>query len=41
MIRLLIAQFKQQKINLNAETSTYINNLVVKEYMNEFNGGGA
>jgi type I restriction enzyme R subunit len=41
MIRLLIAQFTQQKIVLNAETSTYINNLVVKEYMNEFNGGGA
>ena len=41
MIRLLIAQFTQQKIKLNAETSTYINNLVVKEYMNEFNGGGA
>jgi type I restriction enzyme R subunit len=41
MIRLLIAQFTQQKIDLNAETSTYINNLVVKEYMNEFNGGGA
>lgn len=38
MIRLLIAQFKQQKIVLNAETSNYINNLVVKEYMNEFNG---
>ena len=41
MIRLLIAQFTQQKIKLNAETSTYINNLVVKEYMHEFNGGGA
>jgi type I restriction enzyme R subunit len=41
MIRLLIAQFTQQKIVLNAETSTYINNLVVKEYMNEFNGGEA
>ena len=41
MIRLLIAQFTQQKIKLNAETSTYINNLVVKEYMSEFNGSGA
>ena len=38
MVRLLIRQFTQQKIDLNAETSNYINNLVVKEYMNEFNG---
>ena len=38
MVRLLIGQFTQQKIDLNAETSNYINNLVVKEYMNEFNG---
>jgi type I restriction enzyme R subunit len=41
MIRLLIARFAQQKIKLNAETSTYINNLIVKEYMDEFNGAGA
>jgi len=41
MIRLLIARFAQQKIKLNAETSTYINNLIVKEYMDEFNGVGA
>ena len=41
MVRLLIAQFTQQKIGLNAETSTYINNLVVKEYINELNGVGA
>jgi len=41
MIRLLIAQFTQQKIKLNAATSTYINNLIVKEYMNEFNGVGS
>jgi type I restriction enzyme R subunit len=38
MVRLLIGQFTEQKIELNAETSNYINNLVVKEYMNEFNG---
>jgi type I restriction enzyme R subunit len=38
MVRLLIGQFTEQKIDLNAETSNYINNLVVKEYMNEFNG---
>ncbi len=41
VIRFLTAQFRQQKIKLNAETLTYINNLVVKEYMNEFNGFGA
>jgi len=34
----LIQQFNLQKIALNAETSRYINDLVVREYMNEFNG---
>ena len=39
MMPLVINQFKnQQNINLNAEASKYINQLVVKEYMNEFNG---
>lgn len=34
MIRLLIDQFKnQQKIDINAEMSKYINNLIVKEYI--------
>jgi type I restriction enzyme R subunit len=35
---LVIDQFKnQQKINLDTESSKYINALVVKEYMSEFN----
>ena len=39
MMPLVIDQFKnQQKINLNPEASKYINQLVVKEYMNEYNG---
>jgi type I restriction enzyme R subunit len=38
MKRLLKAQFRQQNIDLDVETSRYINNLVVMEYMNEFNG---
>jgi type I restriction enzyme R subunit len=38
MMRLLIRQFNLQKINLNVETSRYINHLIVKEYLNEFNG---
>ncbi|MDB9375201.1 type I restriction endonuclease subunit R [Nodularia sphaerocarpa] len=38
MIRLLIDQFKnQQKIDINAEMSKYINNLIVKEYISEYN----
>lgn len=42
MIRLLIDQFKnQQKIDINAEMSKYINNLIVKEYINEYNGATA
>ena len=40
MTRLLISQFKLHNIKLNAETSRYINHLVVKEYLNEFNGLG-
>jgi type I restriction enzyme R subunit len=40
MMPLVIDQFKtQQKINLNPETSRYINQLVVAEYMNEFASG--
>ncbi|MDO9050641.1 MAG: type I restriction endonuclease [Methylotenera sp.] len=40
MMPLVIDQFKtQQKINLNPETSRYINQLVVAEYMNEFSSG--
>lgn len=39
MMRLVIDQFKNKnKINLNAESSKYINNLVVTEYINEFYG---
>ena len=42
MIRLIIDQFKTKKgISLNAEDSKFINNLVVKEYLNEFNGSAA
>lgn len=40
MMPLVIDQFKtQQKINLNPDTSRYINQLVVAEYMNEFASG--
>lgn len=39
MMRLVINQFKNNNhINLNAESSKYINNLVVNEYINEFYG---
>lgn len=39
MMRLVIDRFKNKNnINLNAESSKYINNLVVNEYMNEFYG---
>ena len=39
MMRLVIEQFmKKNKIKLNADTSKYINNLVVSEYINEFYG---
>jgi type I restriction enzyme R subunit len=39
MMRLVIDQFKNKsKFNLNAESSKYINNLVVNEYMDEFYG---
>lgn len=38
MKRLLKAQFREHNIDLDVETSRYINNLVVMEYMNEFNG---
>jgi hypothetical protein len=31
----------QQKIDINAEMSKYINNLIVKEYINEYNGATA
>ena len=37
---LVIDQFKtKQNIKLDADASKYINNLVVQEYMNEFNNG--
>lgn len=40
MMPLVIDHFKkQQSINLDPEASRYINGLVVKEYMNEFNHG--
>ena len=39
MMKLVINQFHNQcKIKLNADSSKYINNLVVKEYLNEFYG---
>ena len=39
MMKLVINQFhNESKIKLNAESSKYINNLVVQEYMNEFYG---
>jgi type I restriction enzyme, R subunit len=42
MVRLLIDEFEnRQKISLNAPISRYINSLIVKEYMNEFNGVSA
>lgn len=41
MLPIVIKQFRDlQKINLNADTSRYINDLVVQEYMNEFNNTG-
>ena len=39
MMPTVINQFKiKEKININAESAKYINQLVVKEYMNEYNG---
>jgi type I restriction enzyme, R subunit len=39
MVRLLIDEFdRRQNIGLNAPVSKYIGGLIVKEYMNEFNG---
>jgi type I restriction enzyme R subunit len=39
MIKLVIKAFmKKEKLPLSAEAAKYINGLVVKEYMNEFNG---
>lgn len=39
MVKMVIEEFmKKQKLSLNAEAVKYINGLVVKEYMNEFNG---
>ena len=39
MMSNIITRFqKEQKINLNSETTQYINGLVVTEYLNEFNG---
>ena len=39
MMKLVVFQFQNEsKIKLNADSSKYINNLVVKEYTNEFYG---
>ena len=39
MVKLVVEQFKnKRKINLNADTSKFINKLVVNEYVNEFKG---
>jgi type I restriction enzyme R subunit len=37
--RKVIKQFKDQNINLNPESVRFINGLVVREYMDEYNGG--
>lgn len=34
----IINRFESEKLPLNVEVSKYINNLVVQEYLNEFNG---
>ena len=42
MMRLVIDQFKtKQHIPLDASTTKRINNLLVKEYMNEYQGRAA
>ncbi|UCS92148.1 DEAD/DEAH box helicase family protein [Echinicola marina] len=42
MVKMVINKFvKEQKIKLDAASTKYINGLVVKEYMNEFNGVSA
>jgi len=42
MMRLVIEQFKnKQKLPLTASKTRHINNLLVKEYMNEYRGMGA
>ena len=42
MMRLVIDQFKtKQNILLNASNTKRINNLLVKEYMNEYHGVAA
>jgi len=42
MIKLIVQQFvRENKMKLDAESSKYINRLVVKEYMNEYSGKSA
>jgi type I restriction enzyme R subunit len=39
MIKYVVNRFKnEQKLDINAEATKYINNLVAKEYIDEFNG---
>lgn len=38
LIQIVIDKSMQNKIKLDSESAKYINNLVVKEYINEFNG---
>ena len=38
MVRMVIEHFQNKNITLNAESSKYINKLIVKEYLDEFNG---
>jgi type I restriction enzyme R subunit len=39
MLRLIIQELKgSQKIKLDSSSAKFINNLVVKEYINEYNG---
>jgi type I restriction enzyme R subunit len=39
MIPLVIKRFKQQQLKLDPDTSRSINQLVVSEYLKEFNTG--
>jgi type I restriction enzyme R subunit len=42
MMRLVVGQFKkEQKIDINTTDVRRINSLIVKEYMNEYNGNVA
>ena len=40
LIQMLIDGFEKQNIPLDSEAAIYINKLLVKEYLNEYNGKG-